>query len=306
MKNFFALIILGSTSLLSADQPQWENPNHLLRDRPTPQAMEQRNPYQPQPYFQNQPRTNVGNQQVILDQEISRNIHDILTSGQFSRGFQNISFEVQNGNVLLKGYANTPENRNRIEAAISGVNGVHQVDNRIFLDRGYPSSPTPNNPNTPAKAMGTTGVTAAKGPVTDQALNSAVQEQLNSAWLSDSAKDVKASVSFGVVTLEGTVNSPEDKEKVEESLKKIQGVRLVKNRIQVAQKEKVAEKAKEKTSSEPNPVPAPKKEEVAVASPKDQKPAEVSKEPSEDGAKSVEPGVHDDSLEKQTGSEPSK
>lgn len=198
------------------------------------QAQSQPSYYQtnPQSTMANQPsnmndnsgRMGPPNPNAAMDQEVGKKIRDLLSSGQFTKGYLDLSYRVQNGNVIVKGYANSPENRNKIEEAIRKIPGVKDVDNRIFLDRNSPTAPS----NLPPEQALNTGM-----PVSDQALINAIQDKLSTSWFTKEFKNVTVAVDFGVVDLGGTIDTQADKEKVEDIVKNINGVKQVNNNIMV-------------------------------------------------------------------------
>ena len=70
-------------------------------------------------------------------------------------------------------------------------------------------------------------------PVSDQELTTQIRHTLESSGLTRGLKNVTVEVRYGVVNLGGSVGSTHDKNLVEEMVKKIAGVKQVKNSIVV-------------------------------------------------------------------------
>ena len=58
---------------------------------------------------------NSDSQKNVSDQDLHKNIRSALSSGWFSKGFEQVSFEVSNGNVVLKGSVNALNDKNKVE-----------------------------------------------------------------------------------------------------------------------------------------------------------------------------------------------
>lgn len=70
--------------------------------------------------------------------------------------------------------------------------------------------------------------------VSDQEINNRVKNALSSGWFSSGYQGVTVDVNNGKVTLRGAVDTLENKNKVEDAVRKIDGVRQVSNQITVA------------------------------------------------------------------------
>ena len=112
------------------------------------QQQPSRNQYdQNQPYYQQQGNRSYGvdqntndyrnqqssNQRTVSDQAINKKIQDKLSPDWLSKGFKNISYDVNNGTVTLKGSIDTLENKNTIEESVRKIDGVKQVNNQIQI-----------------------------------------------------------------------------------------------------------------------------------------------------------------------------
>jgi len=74
----------------------------------------------------------------------------------------------------------------------------------------------------------------------DMAISSKVNETLRTGWYSKAYGQVTFSVSNGKVTLRGSVDSDEDKRKIESSIKRIDGVKQIDNQIVVGKAAPIA------------------------------------------------------------------
>lgn len=259
MKKLFTLLALGAAALLSANQygyepgsgSSWNNSQGNLQGTPqrNPQenlqvnfqaqpspgnAYQNQQPYSQrnnQPYSQNnqgqQVNQNQGYQRGTADQDIVKKIHDILSSGWFSKGFENVSFSVINGNVTLKGTIDTIENKNKIEDDITRINGVRQVNNQITIATANPNiyseSQLQNSEKQFPQDYAATN--------SDRQLNVKIRDKLNGNWFSNATIVIKTA--NGIVTLSGTVDKFEDIQKINDQIKNIDGIRSLINQLSI-------------------------------------------------------------------------
>lgn len=77
---------------------------------------------------------------------------------------------------------------------------------------------------------------ANNGQVSDQDIRKEIQDTVGSGWFTEGYKNVSFDVNNGNVTLRGTVDTINDKNKVEDSVRKIDGVRQINNQINVSER----------------------------------------------------------------------
>lgn len=65
------------------------------------------------------------------DQEISKQLGKTLTSGWFSKGYQDVTYDVNNGNVTLSGSVESDKDKIKAEDAVKKIDGVKSVTNQI-------------------------------------------------------------------------------------------------------------------------------------------------------------------------------
>ena len=142
MKKLFTLLALCSVTSLLADYPYGSRSgnsqgNYSDRSGNTDYYQQQGNsPVQSRNYADNYGAGNAATQSSASDQELVKKIHSALSSGWLSKGYQNVSFDVDNGVVNLKGSVDTLESKNRIEGDMKKIDGVRQVNNQITVRKG--------------------------------------------------------------------------------------------------------------------------------------------------------------------------
>ena len=167
------------------------------------------------------------------DQEIKKKIQDTLSSGWFSKGFQNVSADVNNGNVNLSGSVDTMENRNKIEESVRKIDGVKQVNNQISIvkekaDDAYSDTKLQDS----EKKFPLDVASNAQ----DRQINAKIRNRLSDGWFSKGYETIVIRTNNGVVIISGTVDKSEDIQKINDEVKAIDGVKSVINQIAVTNK----------------------------------------------------------------------
>lgn len=161
------------------------------------------------------------NQKNTSDQEIAKNIRDKISSGWFAKGFDQVNVQVNNGNVTLQGFVKTQDDKEKVEKEVRNVQGVKNVNNQIVVQQGNDTAYNDDNTMASTKA------------ISDQDLAKKINDKLHSGWFSRGYDQVTADVNNGVVTLQGSVKTWADKEKVEKEIRDMDGVRKLNSGIDV-------------------------------------------------------------------------
>lgn len=67
------------------------------------------------------------------DQDINNAMKQVMISGAFSTGYENISFDVKNGTLTLNGTVNSQELKDRIDQRAHNLPGIKEVVNNITV-----------------------------------------------------------------------------------------------------------------------------------------------------------------------------
>jgi osmotically-inducible protein OsmY len=186
-------------------------------------------------------------QRPLSDQELVKKIHDKLSSGWFSKGYQNVSYDVSNGNVALRGTVETINDKSKVEETVRGIEGVRQISNQITISA--PASSRMDNAayrnqadssrdssyyaegdvNAPKK--GTAQDYAATE--SDRQINAKIRDKLNGGWFSRGYDTVIIRTTNGVVVISGIVDEASEAQKISDNVKNVEGVKAVNNQLQV-------------------------------------------------------------------------
>ena len=154
----------------------------------------------------------------ISDEELANKVRQEIGSNWFSSGYEQVSVEVKNGVVTLKGTVETEDDKKDLEEEISEMKGVKKLINQIFVDDlAAPLSIfSQDTYETPS----------------DKELNQKIRVKIAELFPENNYKNLSLNTSKGIVTLEGSVNaSSQDQENLIHQIHKIEGVKGVKNRL---------------------------------------------------------------------------
>lgn len=169
------------------------------------------------------------NQRTASDQEINKKIQDTLSSGWFSKGFQNVSFDVNNGYVNLRGSVDTLDNKNKVEDSVRKLDGVRQVSNQITIVKESPDTYSDSQLQSSEKKYPQDTASNSQ----DRELNAQIRDKLNNGWFSRGYDTLVIRTANGVVIVSGTVDKLEDIQKIGDQIKDIEGVRSINNQLTV-------------------------------------------------------------------------
>ncbi len=221
-------------------QPNTGNPNNAQPQAPRNQYNQNQPSAQQQNYraYNQGQQANVdhtyapqdGNQpKVAADQEIVKSVRNLLSAGVFSNGYPDVTFEVYNGNVTLKGSVDTLENKNTIEADVKKINGVNQVTNKITIVKTSANAYSETQlQDSERKYPSDTAATS-----NDRQLNAKIRDKLSGGVFSKGYEFLVIKTTNGVVVISGTVANSDDIKKVTDKVKELEGVKSVKNQLTV-------------------------------------------------------------------------
>lgn len=179
--------------------------------------------------FQQTPRT-------VMDDEIAKNVHGVLQPTWISSGYPNVSFDVNNGTVNLRGVVETAKDKAKIEHEVKNLEGVRAVKNDITVGLNAPSkSFTAMNNSNSKTGVSITASSSAKDTGTtdkDRQINSKIRDKLTK-WSPKGYETIVIATSNGVVTITGNVEKVQDIQKVSNDVRTVEGVKGINNRISV-------------------------------------------------------------------------
>lgn len=246
MKTIFTLIALASVALVSAGQsnPNYQNSNSAYpsytngynqQNQPNNGYYQQNQRPSAQEYYdQNQQSNgrsygyrNGDNQKIVSDQDISNKIKSLLAAGWFTNGHEHVTFDVNNGNVNLRGSVDSTDNKNKIEESVRKLDGVKQVNSQITVVPKVNPAYTDEQLQKNEKKYPQDAASSYE----DRQLNAYIRERLSGGWFSKNYETIQLRTSNGVVVISGTLDKPDDIQKINDLLIDIPGARTVNMQI---------------------------------------------------------------------------
>lgn len=183
----------------------------------------------------------VKNTKAITDEEIASDVHDILGANWISSGYPDVTFDVKNGVVTLRGNVPTQDEKNKLENSIKKVEGVRQVKSDMnALDkttshRGGGKGSLMANVEHKVRQTETDYPRDHAASESDRAINSKIRDRL-SGWFTKGYETVILTTENGIVTITGFVETPDEVQKLNKEAKNIEGVKTVNNKVSVQPK----------------------------------------------------------------------
>jgi osmotically-inducible protein OsmY len=180
---------------------------------------------------------------TVVDDEIAHHVHKILSGNWMTHGYPDVTFDVNNGTVNLRGVVNTREEKMKVEQEVKKIDGVIKINSDISvglkpaqankpLAMNTSSTSTLNSSSTTA-----TPATAASSRDTaatdkDRLINTKIREKLNKL-APKGYETIVLSTSNGIVIISGNLEKVEDIQKVSHEVKHVDGVKSVTNQISI-------------------------------------------------------------------------
>lgn len=155
------------------------------------------------------------------DTELAKQIHDKISSGWFSTGYDQVKAKVNNGTVVLTGVVDKWDDKDKVEKEVRNIEGVRVLESHLSVRE--PASER----NQQVFSQDTFATPA------DEQLNKKIRDNVSIGWLWNSYKDTALNTNNGVVTIVGVVDSPSDQQKLVTELQKIEGVKAVKSNLRI-------------------------------------------------------------------------
>ena len=155
---------------------------------------------------------------------ITTKVKSLLDSDRAISNAAQIQVTTEKKVVTLAGPVDSPATKAKAVIIAKGVEGVKKVVDNLTV---APSSVAAAQPAAVEAAPGTTAAT------TDTAITQAVKEKLL-LQPETSAGNISVDTHDGVVTLTGTVKSPQEKEQVIQTARNTQGVQRVEDKLSVS------------------------------------------------------------------------
>lgn len=201
-------------------------------------------------YFNRNAQTNAATADTFnsdADRALGQRIRDAIKGGWFSKGYEQVSLDVNNGIVTLKGFVISLDDKKKVENAVKDVNGVNNVNNQLTVQANQDNASSMRNANVnqantddddeddddeddndyPQDRAATDA---------DRRLNNKIRDAISNGWFAKKFETLVIRTDKGTVTIEGVVESFDDQRKLNDEIRKVEGVRSVNNNVQVKNK----------------------------------------------------------------------
>jgi len=156
---------------------------------------------------------------IASDQVVYKKVKDAISPGYISKGYPNVGVTIANGVVTLTGFVDKLDDKAKLLDTVKKVSGVRQVNNNVQVGAA-------------AAVIDGSVVNTLSAP--DQAIYKKVSDTVSPGMISSGYPRVTFTVSGGVVNLSGSVDNLNEKTKLKDSIKKIDGVREVNETLQIS------------------------------------------------------------------------
>lgn len=171
--------------------------------------------------------------QTDEDRALGAKIREFLRSGELSKRHDTlITIRINNGNVTLRGTIVTPEDKAKIESIIKKLQGVRSLDDQATVQDNKSSSLNTSRALVAQSNQMRTQMTLTKDEhgdsfltPQDRELMTKIREALKGGWFSKGYDEIAIVVDHGDVSLHGKVDNQNDITKIEDRVKKVEGVK---------------------------------------------------------------------------------
>ncbi|KAF3362220.1 hypothetical protein PHSC3_001287 [Chlamydiales bacterium STE3] len=162
------------------------------------------------------------------DRRLGEKVRNAIKGGWFSKGYEQVQLDVNNGIVTLRGFVATLDDRKKVEDAVKDVDGVNKVQNNLNIQ-----APQDKSSDNAARSSDNEYPQDKASNETDRQINKRIRDLLGKGWFIDKYETVNLQTENGIVTIRGFVASFDDHRKLNEEVRKVEGVRSVNNNAQV-------------------------------------------------------------------------
>lgn len=183
------------------------------------------------------------------DRALGQRIRDAIKGGWFSKGYEQVSLDVSNGIVTLRGFVVSLDDKKKVEDAVKDVNGVSNVKNQLAVQAKQDNASSMRSAN---QANQTTSddddddedyddddndyPQDRAATDADRRINNKIRDAISNGWFAKKFETLVIRTDKGTVTIEGVVESFDDQRKLNDEIRKVEGVRSVNNNVQVKNK----------------------------------------------------------------------
>jgi len=159
-----------------------------------------------------------------------------LKSGWFSKGYEGLTVNIHNGQVVISGQVESIEDKNKILEKIKEINGVKRVTANIGI-LGAKTNGDRANSESRSKAEELRNKYPKDRAATpaDRDLQAKVRDKISGGWFGKENETIVLVTENGIVTISGTVDRVEDIDNYNKKIKEVDGVKEIRNNLKLKQ-----------------------------------------------------------------------
>lgn len=175
-------------------------------------------------------------QPAVSDQELIQKVRAALKSGWFSKGYEGLTVNIHNGQVVISGQVESIEDKNKILEKIKEINGVKRVTANIGI-LGAKTNGDRANSESRSKAEELRNKYPKDRAATpaDRDLQAKVRDKISGGWFGKENETIVLVTENGIVTISGTVDRVEDIDNYNKKIKEVDGVKEIRNNLKLKQ-----------------------------------------------------------------------
>ena len=181
-------------------------------------------------YYRN--LSDTASDQTGSDKMLQQKVEDSLKNNYLKKNYSTVNARVYNGNVTLMGSVDSEQDRQDVENRIRSLKGVNNVNDQLQVGSSTQTSSNDSySRNETAEADSYAADQTAN--VSDQDLQKQAEDTLKNNYVKKNYDAILISVSNGIITVTGIVDSDKDREEIRQRLQKLRGAKNVDDRTQV-------------------------------------------------------------------------
>lgn len=168
------------------------------------------------------------------DTLLQQKIEDSLKNNYLKKNYKLVNARVFNGNVTLTGSVESEEDRQDAENRVRNIQGVRNINDQLKIEASSDVGSNDANQEAIADADQTSSDLADNSSaVSDEDLQKQAEDTLKNNYVKKNFDAVVVSVSNGVVTITGVVDTDKDRQDIRERLQKIKGLQKINDHLKV-------------------------------------------------------------------------
>ncbi len=166
------------------------------------------------------------------DRLLQNKIEDALKNNYLKKNFTTVNTRVYNGNITLTGSVDSEQDRQDVEKRIRAIKGVGSINDQMQV--GSSTETSYNDSDNSTADANDSGTDGSAMSASDQDLKKQADDTLKNNYVKKNYDTIVVTVSNGMVTISGMVDTDKDRQEIRDRLQKIKGIRNINDRLSVS------------------------------------------------------------------------